>query len=360
MEHGPRGSDNRPVFGAGTERSYDDEVSQRQPKTPSPSVSAKRSRSRSPAPLQTSPAAEAPATAAPAPAADREDFDPAAIITLEELVAHYGPATIEEVDLYLEGAMLEDLAKEGAKVATERITRDATRIYGIATEFRKRATPEQEDRLPAVTSHFLRVAIWSAYQGQQALAARKAWLTGIKMWRRARAASNKESKRVGAARRDVLHAGLLILAGQKKDTVRRIQKVYRRSTRPTTLATVLRDLVALGREMLEDTSLGARHRRRGSRLTPVFLDECEAYANQVATVGEVAEAVPAQPSVTQGTVDLWDGRNLIFLRQIMTAFEAGRALDPVIPRLTPNSLRGVLSRKPRKSKAPPKKPPAPA
>ncbi|HEX2574672.1 MAG TPA: hypothetical protein VH877_34310 [Polyangia bacterium] len=336
-------------------------MSQRQPKSPSPSASTKRRRSQPPAPLQASPVAEAPSaespTAPPSPSPDLTNFDATEVITLEELVAYYGPASDEDVDTYLEGAMKEDLAKEGAKVATERITRDATRIYGIATDFRKRATPDQEERLPAITDHFMRVAVWSAYQGQQALAARKAWSAGVKMWRSARAASNKDAKRLGAARRDVLRTGLLILAGQKKGMVGRIKKVYRRSTRPATLAAVLRDLVALGREMLEDTSLGARQRRRDSRLTADFLTECEAMAERVATVGEAAEAVPAQSPVTQGTLDLWDGRNLIFLRHIMAAFEAGHALDPVIPRLRPNSLRGVLSRAPRKNKAAPKRPP---
>jgi hypothetical protein len=330
-------------------------VSQRPRKNPSPSTSKRRRPSPSPAPLEASaeaPAAEfLPTPPGPGPG----DFDPTDIITLEELVAHHGPASVEEVDAYLEGASLEELAKQGARVATERITRDATRIYGIASKVRERATPEQEERLPAVTPDFLRVAIWCVHQGQQLWAERKSFQAEVRVMRHARAMNNKETKRQGAARRDVLYAGLLILAGQKKETVRRIEKVYRRSNRPATLAIVLRDLVGLGREMLEDTSLGARQRRRGSRLTAAFLAECEALAERVATVGEAAEAVPVQPPVTQGALDLWDGRNLVFLRCTLMAFEAGHALDPTIPRLLPNTLRGVLSRQPRKHKRPSKK-----
>ena len=129
---------------------YDALVSKRQSKPTSPS-SSKRDRSPSPAPLEANAPPEAPADeSAPAPPAP-EEFDITAVYTLEELVEDHGFASVEEVDAYLEGATHEELVAKGAEVATERISRDASRIYGIAGVIRERATPAQEELLPAVT-----------------------------------------------------------------------------------------------------------------------------------------------------------------------------------------------------------------
>jgi hypothetical protein len=44
--------------------------------------------------------------------------------------------------------------------------------------------------------------------------------------------------------------------------------------------------------------------------------------------------------VSQDEVDLWDGYSLVLFERIVRIFEAGRAIDPTVPRLMPMALRG--------------------
>jgi uncharacterized membrane protein YccC len=157
-----------------------------------------------------------------------------------------------------------------------------------------------------VTADFLRVAIWCAWQGQQALAARKKARAEVEAERAGRVTIGKMARRLATERRDVLYAGLLMLAGRKGEIRRSIDEAYRRSTRPETLAAVLRALVKLGKEPLKDASPTAQQRRRGSLLTEAFLEESLALARAVEVRGAEAEAVPQPPRVSQADLDLWE------------------------------------------------------
>lgn len=272
-------------------------------------------------------------------------FDGEKVYTLEELVARYGPATVDDILAYLEGATNEALVADGADVATERINRDAPRLYGIATDFFTIATPEQLDFIPGVTEDFLRAAIWSAYQGYLVWTSMQVAGTRVKVARSGRTASSKDIQQRGSARRDVLDSGLRFLIGEKNELRGRLDVAYRSSNQPFDVATTIRALAEIGRLVLADTSPGAVQRRRGSRITAAFLAGSEALAADVEASGREAGAVPARLPVSQTDLDLWDGRNLLFMGKLIDAFESGHAAEPSVPRLIPNSLRSWFGRR---------------
>lgn len=85
--------------------------------------------------------------------------------TLPELVKELGEATEEEVAHYIEGKTDAELIEEGADVGTTRIDTDAARLYGLASDFFKKATPEQRGAVMGVSPAYLRVGAWAALQG---------------------------------------------------------------------------------------------------------------------------------------------------------------------------------------------------
>ncbi|HEX2574602.1 MAG TPA: hypothetical protein VH877_33960 [Polyangia bacterium] len=293
-------------------------------------------------------------------AAPEEEFDATAVLTLATLTEQYGPATPEEVDLALEGADLVKLASDGASVSTRRITREGARIWGIISGFRARATPAQRALVPAITDNFMRVAIWSTYHAQELYESRQDVQKDITTLRAGRTINSADLRRRASGHRDVLYAGLLVLAGKKPDLRGRIELVYNKNSQPAQVASSLRALVNLGREVLADTSPGALHRRQGSLIDENYLATGEALANDVAALGEVAEALSARPPVLQEELDLWDGRNLAFIEMAVDAFDAARTLDPSMPRIALISLRNFFGRRSRPAKDEPSTtPPAP-
>lgn len=297
--------------------------------------------------------AHAVAAVSPSPAAAAEEFNIEDVLTLTALTRQYGPATPEEVDFALEGADLVKLADDGASVSTRRITRDGARIWGTISGFLDRATPAQRALIPAITRNFLRVAIWSTFHGQELYESRRGVQKDVTTLRVGRTADSDDLRRRASGHRDVLYTGLLVLAGKKPKLRGRIEQVYNKNSQPAQVATSLRDLVKLGREVLADISPGALHRRRDSLIDEDFLVTGEALANEVATLGEVVEALSARPPVLQEELDLWDGRNLAFIEMAMESFEAGRTLDPSLPRIFPIALRSFFSHKAPATKAEP-------
>jgi hypothetical protein len=287
------------------------------------------------------------------PAAAPEDFNIEDILTLAALTQQYGPATLEEVDFALEGADLVKLAADGARFSTRRITREGARIWGTISGFLDRATPAQRALIPAITHNFLRVAIWSTFHGQELDESRQGIQKDVTTVRVGRTADSTDLRRRAGGHRDVLYASLLVLAGKKPNLRGRIEEVYNKNSQPARVAISIRDLTKLGREVLADTSPGALHRRRDSLIDEDFLAAGEVLANEVAALGEVAEALSARPPVLQEELDLWDGRNLAFIKMAIDAFEAGRTLDPSLPRIYPISLRSFFSRRPPTPKAEP-------
>jgi hypothetical protein len=295
------------------------------------------------------------------PPDEPEDFDGKAVLTLEQLIERHGQATVAEADSYLEGATIDQLTSDGTAVSTTRITRDGSRLWGTISAFLLRATPAQRAYIPAITDDFVRIGIWSTYRGQLTFEALENAGVEITSARTGRQASSKDMRRQGGERRDVLYNGLRILVGRKSELLSRIEQVYRRSTQPTEVANSLRALVKIGREALADASPAAVQRRRGSLITAEFLTESETLAADVETSGKEAAAVPEPSPVSQADVDLWDGRNLVFLELAIDAFEAGHAIDPSIPRLVPISLRNILGprRRASRSASPPSTPSTP-
>ena len=264
--------------------------------------------------------------------------------TLPELVNQLGEATEEEVARYIEGKTDAELIDEGADVGTTRIDTDAARLYGLASDFFKKATPEQRTAVMGISPTYLRVGAWAALQGSlqyEALGKHKRKGGGER--EQLTIAADKSRERA-LARRKVLRAGLTSLAAGNASLVARIDHANGTATDASTLAEALETLADVGQSMLDKPSKAMKARLADSGLTKELLAADRALAAEVRKTGAAARGVLAGGDVTQTTVDRWDGINLFLLGNLIDVFEAGHADDPKVPRLVPIALRRYFGR----------------
>ena len=284
------------------------------------------------------------------------------VYTLEELVVRTGPATEEEVFSLIEGYDRNELIDWGADVATSRIDTDTARDYGRGLDFWRVATEDQKDALLGMSDKLLRIAIWAARHGQLLAQAHAQGQSGSAAAQSERRVGAGQLRKQAKARRNQLKALLLTIVAGDAELRSRVDNAYGTASTPATLGKSLRDLVALGRELLQSTNPGIVERRQDSQLNEEVLVRAATMATDATRKGEEAESPQQATEITQGEVDLWDGINLALYEQILDVFEAGRESDATIIRLSPVATRRVLgrqrSRKPKEGTEPPA-PPAP-
>ncbi len=274
----------------------------------------------------------------------RAEPEEEAVDTLEDLVRRAGGATEEEALAYVEGMTDMELVSLGAQVATSRIDVDAARLYGKALRFFETATAAQRLAMPGVTPDMLRVAIWTARQGQQKAEQRDHGKTAKSQGKAERRTDADTTRAEGVTRREQLHGALEALGKKDTKTKSQIAKAYGNIATPMAHAESLSAMAKLCRTLLEDESPGAVTRRRGSPITEAWLSETEALARRVEKTGKTATAVQGDAPITQAEVDRYDGINLRLLEAFVDAFDTGHKVDPQIPRLIPISLRRWFSR----------------
>lgn len=274
-----------------------------------------------------------------------------ALFTVEQLQARYGTSSEGEILSFVGGRAKEDLVADGRRVATRRLVKEGTRIYGAAADFFDRASPAQLRELPTLTATFLKAAISAVAHGA-ALEARFEAHTGkVNRAREVRASAADETERKAAARREVLHAALVALAGNSPGSLKALRDAYGTGA-SSNHGESLRDLVKVGRALLADSAPEMVARRQGTRLDEAYFQAVESLARDHDQAFQAAKALASKPAVTQGELDYWDGINLWFLDTLVAMFDAGHQADPTIPALQLISLRALL----RPTAAPRKKP----
>ncbi|MEI7894174.1 MAG: hypothetical protein WCI05_13860 [Myxococcales bacterium] len=278
--------------------------------------------------------------------------------TLAALVAEHGTAAVEEVEAFLEGATDAELVAEGAKVATPRITTDTTRLYGIASNTWRRATPVQRSSLAGCSDDRLRISVWCAAEGDRAWQSLHHESSAIADEQEAQGSRASAVRSHALLVREQLHSALVGLTGRNAELVARVEKAFGSAAAPDKALTAM---TALVRTFLANPSDAMKRRAAGTSLTPEWLDAADALAAEVAATATNVAGALRKGSVSQGDVDRWDGRNLALLHDLIGIFAAAHDIDPSIPVLTPIALRTHFGRRTRaKVVAPPAvAPPAP-
>ena len=272
--------------------------------------------------------------------------------TLAALLDRWGAATEEDALAYVEGATKADFIKEGRSVTAPRIDADAARLYGILTDFLAHATDAQRDAIPALTEHLVRAAIWTAHEANRKYREREVQREGVSHEPGVHLPPAASRFEQGKNRRRQLATSLRALSGQSPMLHHRIDAAFGSAHDAKQLSEAIRALVAIGRELLHDSSPAMVKRREGSRLGETWLAQAEALAEAILEGGDEAQAALASVAVSQSEVDYWDGLSLALLGLIIDICEAGHAADPSVPRLVPSALGGYFSPAGTKGKPP--------
>jgi hypothetical protein len=276
------------------------------------------------------------------------------LYTLSDLLARLGKATDEEIATYVEGHTKAELIEEGVKVGTDRIDTDCARLYGQVADFFDRASEAQLDALIGVSPDMLRAAVSAGNRGSQLASQLHRGKKETGAGKVERAATAAEVREKGVAYRKSLRAGLSTLAAGDKKLLAAVDGA---AGTLENLPDALDGLVKVGRRMLKKPGPALAQRLAKSRLTAAKLDEIEKLAEDIRTKGDAADAVAGHGEVSQSEVDYWDGINLFLLGAFIDIFDAGHAIDPTIPRLSPISLRNYYRPSRSSAAAPTEQPP---
>jgi hypothetical protein len=262
--------------------------------------------------------------------------------SLEKLQARLGEANEEQVSKFVWGRSNEELVAAGQQVSTNRITTDATRLYGYSTDFYEGATEDQLDVMPSLSLDLLRVGVWSAIKGNQLFKARRAGRSDATDTQTTLDAVAEEKRTRALALRGVLYQLLKTIAAGSTDWTTKIDQAYGTYGKTEEAVKSLEGLEKLAREMLTDPTPELKAIIDTTRLSIAWLDRFHQAAEAFKEAAQKAGAVAAAPAVTQGKVDYWDGINLVLLKRVIDIFDAGHDADPTIPRLIPISLRNLF------------------
>jgi len=281
--------------------------------------------------------------------------------TLDELLARCEGATSEQAKALVARYDEAELVEEGAAVRTARITKDAVRIYGMSLDFLEKATPEERQALRGISPLMVKVAIRAVAHADQLYQQLEDSKSGKKNAMEALAATAEQQREAVIAGRGVLLSALDALAAGDAGWTTLIGKAQGSIVKPEDLARSVDNLVKLALQMHADTSPDLVALRQMLELGddwPAELEQLKQDAAEYEEAATKAAAAKSAPPVAQADVDYWDGVNLVLLRKIIRAHEAGHRKLPRVPRLVPIALRRWYSRSAPKPKAEPEAPPA--
>ena len=260
---------------------------------------------------------------------------------LLQRIAEGATITFDSAMVYID-VPSDQLVELGQQVRTERIDIDTARLYGTALDFFNRSTPQQRRAVPGLTRQRLRVCIWAAAQGQKQNFAVLAAKEDAAAAQTLRTTDAQQVKTEAAGLRKVLHATLQVMTGGQKMRLEELRTSYGRSEKPQELADSLVALATLLDRYLGDPDPKITARRAEMQLDGELSAQARVLATQVLLRGS-SEKTP-RTATPNAEVDRWDGINLLLLDQLIAIFEAGHELDPTVPRLLPQALRGWFGR----------------
>lgn len=247
----------------------------------------------------------------------------------------------------------------GAEIKTARVTTDARRIYAIGWAFWTQASDEQKRCLVGFSPELLAAAVGHAKK----LAALDARATSAAAAQAAnqRDTAGRDAVQGAIARRDQALSVLERIAGTDHKLQTRVAAKNLGAGTPANLASSLRGLASVGREILSEhqhkkDALAIRIKL--NRVDAQFFASLEAAAAAVEDATKEHVAGGSHP-VAQGDLDFNDGIQLQFLEHVLDAFEKAHDVDPTIPRLVPIATRRLLGSHAKKA-ANPVPPPAQA
>lgn len=154
------------------------------------------------------------------------------------------------------------------------------------------------------------------------------------------------------ARREQLADTLLKIVGQGSALAGRITAA-RRPDDALEVDESLKDLVAVGRQLLASKDAAVQTRRTHWKLDAAWLDACESLATRARGHRAVVQK-PGALAPTQKQLDAWDGVVLRLLADVVGAFNRANAVNPEVPRVAYVSLRARAARRERPECSPAK------
>jgi hypothetical protein len=265
-----------------------------------------------------------------------------ATVSLSELLRQLPPVAPADVEAVFESVDPQTLAAQGRRVSSERVINDTSRLYGIAAAFWPQATASQQASLVGFSAELLAVAVHEAHRLELALERFERQADDDRTVREVTAADLGDQW--GEALRWKNHAEKALRPLVGGDAVR--QAELGRATSgvedPDELARRLDDLVALARKWLAAPELARVVKLvRLTESYPAVLEQAAAELRRAADAARARKSV----QISQGDLDVLDGRNLYLVRHVIDLFDEAHRLDPAIPRLQPRSLANVLGRR---------------
>ena len=265
-------------------------------------------------------------------------------LSLAQLQEAVGPPDPALDNAFFHGVADADLVAVGQRIGTPKILTDMRRLYPTAFEFWGHATEGQRDRLLGFSLPLLGIAVSHAITLQGLLEdhTTRAETSGV----------NREGRERDA--RDAFGAALLlrdqaitmlrpIVTGDPELSAAVTSTVGTADT-PEKLAKAVKKLAAVGTRILAEKKGPIAVRAKLFRLDTSHVEQLDTAADRLATATEKSRARSGGARVSQGMLDLEDGKNLRLLGHLIDAFDVAHDIDPTIPRLVPITTRVLFGR----------------
>ena len=287
---------------------------------------------------------------APRPEPDQSD-DP--IPALELLAKDVGKPDRALLDAVIAGTSNDALVKIGTTILTSRVVTDGARLYAEAWSFWKGATASQKARLRGFSLPLLALAVAQLRTLHQLETdiAEKSLEAGTNRAVKQKAAAVATTK--GVALRDQAYDALRDAAAQDGALRTLVEESFGTTEDGAALAGGLEGLAAVLRSWLKNKKdAGLAGRLELGALDADYAEELEAAAKTVRTTAAQAGRLRGGTKASQAALDREDGINVLFLGQIIRAFDGAHTLDPTIPKLVPIATRRLFNRNPKKKHPP--------
>ena len=262
---------------------------------------------------------------------------------------------------FFHGVADADLVAVGQRIGTPKILSDARRLYPTAFEFWGHATEPQRDRLLGFSLPLLGIAVGHAITLHGLLDDHTSRTETSGMNREGRERDARDAFGAALLLRDQAIAMLRPIVTGDQELSDTVASTVGTADTPEKLAKAVKKLAALGTRILAEKKGPVAARAKLFRLDASHVEQLDAAADRLATAAEKSRARSGGARVTQGMLDLEDGRNLRLLGHVIDAFEVAHDIDPTIPRLVPIATRALFGRTrrdPEKPAAPDPKPAA--